>query len=165
MDGDSNYGMYNPHLNEAGTHLLPVSRHPARLCGALCRRLPRHPLLGLAKFSDDRPLDLVSSRWLRRRSVLRHLGIRDRSIRFRRDRPARHHRVSQTTFWRRRLFRILPLHYLTCHVYVVFISPQLLFDKIWLNLLSHLLLVHNLIERWYGAINGVNWSLGVEMQF
>lgn len=50
-------------------------------------------------------------------------------------------------FWRRRLVRILPLHYLTRLVYVVFISPELLFDKIWPNLLSHLLLVHNLIER------------------
>lgn len=96
MDGDSNYGMYNPRLNEAGAHLLPVSRHPARLRGALCPRLPRHLLLGLTEFSDDRPLDLVSSRWLRRRSVLRHLGIRHRSIRFRRDRPARYHWVSQT---------------------------------------------------------------------
>jgi peptidoglycan/LPS O-acetylase OafA/YrhL len=68
-------------------------------------------------------------------------------------------------FWRRRVARIVPLHYLTCLIYVVFISPELLFNKIWPNALSHLLFVHNLIPGWHGAINGVNWSLGAEMQF
>jgi peptidoglycan/LPS O-acetylase OafA/YrhL len=68
-------------------------------------------------------------------------------------------------FWRRRVARILPLHYLTCLVYVVFISPELLFNKIWPNAISHLLFVHNLIPIWHGSINGVNWSLGAEMQF
>jgi peptidoglycan/LPS O-acetylase OafA/YrhL len=68
-------------------------------------------------------------------------------------------------FWRRRIARIVPLHYLTCLIYVVFISPELLFNKIWPNAISHLLFVHNLVPQWHGAINGVNWSLGAEMQF
>lgn len=71
----------------------------------------------------------------------------------------------RSPFWRRRVVRIVPLHYLTCLVYIVFITPDLLFQKIWPNLLSHALFVQNLIPAWHGAINGVNWSLAAEMQF
>lgn len=61
--------------------------------------------------------------------------------------------------------RIVPLHYLTMFVFVVFISPELLFTNFWTNFGSHLLFVHNLNVNLHGAINGSNWSLATEMQF
>lgn len=70
------------------------------------------------------------------------------------------------SFFIQRLSRIAPLHYLTCAAFIIFISPQYLFDGTLLpDALLHLLFVHNLSEQYQGAINGVNWSVGVEMQF
>ena len=71
----------------------------------------------------------------------------------------------QWPFFARRVVRITPLHYLTMLVFVVFISPELLFTNFWANLTSHLLFVHNLNFNLHGAINGSNWSLATEMQF
>lgn len=71
----------------------------------------------------------------------------------------------QGEFFSRRLARIVPLHYLTMLVFVVFISPELLFNNFWINLSSHLMFVHNLHIKLHGAINGSNWSLATEMQF
>jgi peptidoglycan/LPS O-acetylase OafA/YrhL len=69
-------------------------------------------------------------------------------------------------FCRRRLSRILPLHYLTCLIFVLFVSPSLLFvDHFPLHALSHLSFTHNLCWWTQGSINGPNWSLGVEIQF
>ncbi len=68
-------------------------------------------------------------------------------------------------FMKRRINRIIPLHYLTLAVFVIFISPYLLFNHFAINLTSHLLFIHNLSYDLHGAINGSNWSLGVEMQF
>lgn len=69
------------------------------------------------------------------------------------------------SFMKRRLRRIVPLHYLTLLVFVIFISPTLLFNDFALNISTHLLFIHNLNYNLHGAINGSNWSLGVEMQF
>lgn len=68
-------------------------------------------------------------------------------------------------FITRRFARIVPLHYLTMLVFVVFIVPEVMFNGFAANLLSHLVFLHNLDIRWHGAINGSNWSLGTEMQF
>ena len=68
-------------------------------------------------------------------------------------------------FWRRRVARIVPLHYLTCLVFVALLSPRPLTSEIWPNLLAHALFIHNLFPAWLSAINGPNWSLGAEMQF
>jgi len=65
----------------------------------------------------------------------------------------------------RRLARIVPLHYLTIIVFVVFISPGLLLENFSVNLISHLLFFHNFNQNLHGAINGSNWSLAVEVQF
>jgi peptidoglycan/LPS O-acetylase OafA/YrhL len=65
----------------------------------------------------------------------------------------------------RRIARIVPLHYLTILVVIVFISPELLFNNFWANLIAHLLFIHNLSSHLHGAMNGSNWSLGPEMQF
>lgn len=71
----------------------------------------------------------------------------------------------QGDFFSRRVARIVPLHYLTLLVFVVFISPELLFANFWANMSSHLLFIHNLSINLHGAINGSNWSLATEMQF
>ena len=72
----------------------------------------------------------------------------------------------RVAFMRRRLRRIVPLHYLTCLVFVAFSMPALMqAPDFWRNALTHLLFVHNLDWRYHGAINGPNWTIGVEMQF
>lgn len=68
-------------------------------------------------------------------------------------------------FMRRRLVRIAPLHYFTCLIFVAMVGPQLLFENFWANAVMHLLFLHNLVPSFHGAINGPNWSLGVEVQF
>ena len=69
-------------------------------------------------------------------------------------------------FLRSRLARIVPLHFLTVAAYVAFVEPALWQrDDLWPDVVAHLLFGHNLFFDWYGAINGPNWSLGVEMQF
>lgn len=71
----------------------------------------------------------------------------------------------QRPFMMRRFARIVPLHYFTCLLFVALVLPQVLFEKIWPNLITHALFVHNLFPNFHGAINGPNWSLGTEMQF
>ena len=69
-------------------------------------------------------------------------------------------------FMRRRLARIVPLHLLTCLVYLAFIAPELLFqDGTLPNVLAHVVFLHNLVPDFHRSINATNWSLGVEMQF
>jgi peptidoglycan/LPS O-acetylase OafA/YrhL len=68
-------------------------------------------------------------------------------------------------FFQRRMVRIVPLHYLTMLVFVVFVTPILLFQEFWKNLGLHLVFLHNLFPNFHGAINGSSWSLGTEMQF
>ncbi|WLG88966.1 acyltransferase family protein [Pseudomonas cucumis] len=71
----------------------------------------------------------------------------------------------RSDFIRRRITRIVPLHYLTILVFIAFIMPELMFQGFWTNLFTHLFFVHNLFPSFHGAINGSNWSLGTEMQF
>ena len=69
-------------------------------------------------------------------------------------------------FLARRVARILPLHYLTMFVHVTFVSPAIWRqDSLVQNLLAHLFFCHNLSPGFHGAINGSNWSVGVEFQF
>ena len=68
-------------------------------------------------------------------------------------------------FFRRRLARIAPLHYLTGLIFVAMVAPHVLFDGFALNALAHLTFLHNLVPAYHGSINGSNWSLGTEMQF
>jgi len=76
--------------------------------------------------------------------------------------PANYARI----YCARRLARIVPLHYLTCLLWVVFIMPAVMFDsRFGWHALSHLTFTHNWWHRTIGSINGPNWSLGVEMQF
>lgn len=66
-------------------------------------------------------------------------------------------------FAQRRLARIVPLHYLTCLIFLVVVGVGT--PGIAENILSHLGFFHNLNWRWSGALNGPNWSVAVEMQF
>ena len=65
-----------------------------------------------------------------------------------------------------RLARIVPLHYLTCAVYAaafaryVFASARTAASHIG----SHALFLHNLSPATLSSINGVNWSLAVELE-
>jgi peptidoglycan/LPS O-acetylase OafA/YrhL len=70
------------------------------------------------------------------------------------------------SFSRARIARIAPLYYLTCLIFMVFIQPELVFvPDIWKQVLSHGLFLHSLFLMHQGGINGVNWSVSVEMQF
>jgi peptidoglycan/LPS O-acetylase OafA/YrhL len=71
-----------------------------------------------------------------------------------------------TSFARARIARIVPLYYLTCIIFIVFIQPEILFvHDIWKQVLSHAIFLHSWILMHQGGINGVNWSVAVEMQF
>lgn len=71
----------------------------------------------------------------------------------------------RTSFWHRRLARIVPLHYLTCLLFAVLLLPRPLDSDLALNVTMHALFVHNLWPSYQGALNAPNWSLGIEMQF
>lgn len=74
-------------------------------------------------------------------------------------------RAFHRTFMAKRLCRIVPLHYLTLLIFIIFITPGVIYNNFTFNLLSHLFFFHNLSYFSHGDINGVNWSLGAEMQF
>lgn len=68
----------------------------------------------------------------------------------------------------RRLGRIAPLYLLTSVLFVLFVRRDLLAapaEHQWLQLVTHLLFVHNLHPATAGAINGPSWTIALEMQF
>lgn len=65
----------------------------------------------------------------------------------------------------RRLFRIVPLHYLTCLIFAIMVVPALLVERVVPNALTHIFFIHNWWPTLHGAINGSNWSVATEMQF
>lgn len=72
------------------------------------------------------------------------------------------------SFMQRRLRRLVPLYVLTCVVYVFLVRPEILSrptHEIILLVASHALFLQNLSPLTHGAINGVSWSLALEMQF
>lgn len=72
------------------------------------------------------------------------------------------------TFMRRRLARIVPLYVVTCIAFLVLVRPpmlQLSWEKIALQIGSHLVFLHNLHPWLASGINGPNWSVAAEMQF
>lgn len=68
-------------------------------------------------------------------------------------------------FFVRRMFRIVPLHYLTCLLFVITVTPTLMMERVIPNGLSHALFIHNWWPTLHGGINGANWSVATEMQF
>ncbi len=71
-------------------------------------------------------------------------------------------------FMQRRLRRLLPLYALTCLVFLFFVRPEVLlrpWEQLVPILVSHALFLQNLSPQTHGVINGVTWSLALEMQF
>jgi len=74
----------------------------------------------------------------------------------------------QLPFMRRRLRRLVPLYALTCVVYVLLVKPELLThstEDLLRMVFSYGFFVQNLFPSTHGLINGVTWSLALEMQF
>ena len=72
------------------------------------------------------------------------------------------------TFMRRRLARIVPLYVVTSVAFLMVVQPTVLslpWPRLVVQLVSHLLFLHNLHPALHGAINGPNWSVAAEMQF
>jgi peptidoglycan/LPS O-acetylase OafA/YrhL len=69
-------------------------------------------------------------------------------------------------FTYRRFIKIIPSYYLSILLIMVLFQPQLgtLKDAVW-HIFTHLFLIHNFFPETSGTINGVFWSLGVEVQF
>lgn len=71
-------------------------------------------------------------------------------------------------FMARRLRRVLPLYALTSVVYVFMVRPELLTrpaQELLIQIAAHALFLQNLAPLTHGTINGVTWSLALEMQF
>ncbi len=69
-------------------------------------------------------------------------------------------------FMKRRIQRIVPQYYLCLLVVLLFTDGAMYLQQGHTdNIVTHLLLVHNLIPDHFGAINGVLWTLGVIFQF
>ena len=86
------------------------------------------------------------------------------AIRLYRDGDGRY----RQTFMRRRLARIVPLYIVTCIAFLVLVRPpflQLSWERVAVQIGSHLFFLHNLHPWLHGAINGPNWSVAAEMQF
>ena len=68
-------------------------------------------------------------------------------------------------YWRNRLARIYPLYLLTCVVFLGLIDASAVTgpERI-LQIISHLTLTHGWFAQASGAINGVTWTLTLEMQ-
>ena len=72
-------------------------------------------------------------------------------------------RYYRWTFMRRRLARIVPLYLVTCIAFLVLVRPpflQLSWEKIAVQIGSHLLFLHNLHPWLHGAINGAELERG-----
>lgn len=72
------------------------------------------------------------------------------------------------SFMQRRLWRVVPLYVLTCTVFIFLIRPEFLTHSVAYiagEVLSHALFLQNLSPLTHGVINGVTWSLALEMQF
>lgn len=71
-------------------------------------------------------------------------------------------------FARRRFWRIVPLYALTSLVFLFLVQPGMLLvpiNVLLIHILSHVFFVHNLHPGTFGSINGVTWSVALEVQF
>jgi len=71
-------------------------------------------------------------------------------------------------YWARRLARILPLYLVTCVLWVALFKPDFFDHSVrgWLwQIVAHLTFTHTFSGRTFGSIDGVNWTLAIEMHF
>ena len=66
----------------------------------------------------------------------------------------------------RRVARIMPLYLLTGAVFILLLKPEMPTQSDWwMQVFTHLLFIHNFWPDTHGSIDGVNWTLAVEIQF
>jgi peptidoglycan/LPS O-acetylase OafA/YrhL len=73
-------------------------------------------------------------------------------------------RMQLRRFWRRRAWRILPPYYVALAIFIL-LRVVMHRPTAGGDILTHLLLIHNLFPRWMGSINGAWWTLALEGQF
>ena len=84
---------------------------------------------------------------------------------------ARHHfegtqKPTLRHFFVRRAAKILPSYYLAIFIILTFFGDKdIPPDRLWLHITTHLFFVHNVLFGTCQSINGVLWSLAVEVQF
>jgi len=71
-------------------------------------------------------------------------------------------------YWARRVSRIVPLYVLTGALWIVFFWPDIFSNPAWKvagQFVSHLTFTHSFLPQTFDSIDGVNWTLALEMQF
>ncbi len=68
-------------------------------------------------------------------------------------------------YFRKRALKILPSYYLAMLLILGLVEWEFPKDQFLWHLVSHMFFIHNLFPETYGSINGVFWSLAVEVQF
>lgn len=73
---------------------------------------------------------------------------------------------SFSEFMRRRALRVLPAYYTQMALLLALAAAGFMWDvPPWKNTFAHVLLFHNLNEKWSSAVNGPWWTLPIEWQF
>jgi len=72
--------------------------------------------------------------------------------------------LAREFLWRR-FGRIVPLYILTMLAFAAVVQPSLFHFSVWGHWLAHLLFLHPFHPASFGSINGVNWSVGIEVHF
>ena len=72
--------------------------------------------------------------------------------------------LSGEFLWRR-AGRIIPLYLLTMLVFALLVEPRLFSVHHIVNWLAHFTFTHPFHPQTFGSINGINWTIGVEVHF
>ncbi len=76
--------------------------------------------------------------------------------------------LSQNYYISRRIKRIVPLYLLTCILWIIFINNVALegsWRHVFFQILTHLFFIHDYFPSTAGSINGVTWTIALEVQF
>lgn len=76
------------------------------------------------------------------------------------------YRAFLISFSLRRFFRLYPLYAITL-VASIYMSQRYILDaqNFWVHVLTHLTFIHSFNTDWFSSINGVNWSIAIEVHF
>ncbi|MDG1285946.1 MAG: acyltransferase [Rickettsiales bacterium] len=72
--------------------------------------------------------------------------------------------LAREFLWRR-AGRIVPLYLVTLLVYAIAVQPTLFNSYVWVHWLTHFTFTHPFLPHTFGSINGINWSVGIEVHF